>query len=199
MAPSDRRPEAPGVPGVHLQRPIEERRALPPEPPSSPQTVDALKSERRSIFARPEVSLSTLWAAATRWSPAGIAAALVLVFLALGGREGVVALVSGLSESLSGARALTVEMAALRTEMEKLREEMAVERTQRQTVAAEVTRTQHNLSLVCDLASQLNHGRPNETWCSTDGRATTFDSPPAGSDRIPLWTTAARWQYRPPP
>lgn len=170
------------------------RQAIPPEPPSEPHSAKAPES-RRSVFARPD--LTSLWSAAGRWSPAGIAAAILLVFLALGGREGIVALAQGLSDSLSGARALTAEIAALRGEMAALREEIATERRERQNLSAELGRTQHNLSLVCDLASQLNHGRPEPSWCSEDGRSIRFEPPPREGTRIPVHVTAAQWRHRP--
>jgi hypothetical protein len=214
MAGDPPRRPLPGIPTRHLPdrdnqpavRPPEPRHATPPEPPSSPEAASVPQqrpmrvergpeSSRRSVFARADVH--TLWAAAGRWSPAGIAAGLLIVFLALGGREGVVALASGLSESMSGARALTAEMAALRTEIAGLSKRLDRERDQRQDLSAELGRTQHNLSLVCDLASQLNGGRPEQHWCSADGRSIRFEPPPRSGTRIPTHLTSAQWRHRP--
>src|SRR5690606_28438802 len=158
VADRPRLPPRPGLyrgPVVEVQaQPVSEPRpAVPPDPGSNPEVARAPKSARTpTLRSASRFDSSLIWAAAKTWSPAGIAAAITLVFLALGGREGVLALAQGLSESISGARALTAEMAALRSEMGALRAEIAAERDQRHTLSANLRRTERNLSLVCDLA-----------------------------------------------
>lgn len=143
-----------------------------------------------------------LWFTAKRWSPAGIAAALLLVFFALGGREGVLELTRGLTDAFGRADALRGEISLLRAELERMNRNAEEERAARvqkaDELSARIGASEHNLSLVCDLASELNLGRPNPTWCSVDGRGLKWEAPPASGDRIPIHRTAAQWRSRDP-
>lgn len=150
----------------------------------------------RSLRPSPE-TLSRLWAEARRWSPAGITAALLIVFFGIGGVDGVTKLVTALSDAATKNSELTAEVTATRNEVSALRSEMrefmANERAERSKVQARTMALEHNLSLTCDLISELNLGKPNATWCSADGRSIRFEPPPPNGARIPIHRTAAQW------
>lgn len=119
----------------------------------------------------------------------GIATPLVLVFAALFatlGREGLVDVAAAWRSSSAADRALAGEVAALRADLAVY--SRRVEQTQRAHAALET-----NAHMLCDLVSELNHGKPHESWCAPDGRSIKFSAPSLGAI-TPYHITAARFR-----
>lgn len=135
---------------------------------------------KSSLKPSPE-SVKEMWGAAKRWSPAGIAGGMLIVFFAIGGHDGV--------EKLVHAFGVAEE---LRSEIRGLRDDMKIEREERAKVMARLHANEENLSSLCDFVSDMNGGRPNSRWCSQDSRSIRIDTklhPP------PMKTTAQAWLY----
>lgn len=128
---------------------------------------------------------------AKRWSPAGIAAALILMFYVIGGHDGVAKLSQALSDSSTKEAESRKELTAAVTQ---LTVEVAAMREQNARMMARQHAAEKNLSSLCDFVSEINGGRPNQTWCSADSRSIRVDikqSPP------PFRTTGESWIYVP--
>ena len=156
--------------------------SMPPprrDPPGIPSRHIPVK-EKAPTSMRPTPEM---WLAAKRWTPAGIASALLVVFFAIGGHDGVSKLVEASSQAKS-----------LKTEIQGLRADLALEREERAKVMARLHATEKNLSSLCDFVADMNGGRPNPTWCSADSRSIRVDTkqnPP------PFKTTGESWVYVP--
>lgn len=131
-------------------------------------------------------SVGTLLRAGARWSPAGLAALLLLVFWGIGGSDSAVKIAKAWRSSSDSQMAMARELSELTKEVKALR--IAITGAQASQQAANV-----NLGAVCDLAAELNLGKPNDTWCSEDGRSLKFSGPPLGAV-APLHVTAFKWQ-----
>jgi outer membrane murein-binding lipoprotein Lpp len=109
-----------------------------------------------------------LWGFAKRWSPAGIAASAIILFLAVGGHEGVGKLSDAISKSSDSQRALAASVDQLTKEVTAIRE-------QNQRIMAKQHAQEKNLSALCDAWAKTNGQRPNKSWCSNDGKAVEFN------------------------
>jgi len=127
-----------------------------------------------------------------RFTPIGIAVSIALPFVVVFGgaylvlgREGLVQVTSAWGESADANRVLAAEVAALRSDLS--------------AYAARTQATQEDLSIVkrqlgmtCDLASEVNGGRPREDWCGPPGSGTLFFAPSLGAV-TPYHLTHAPW------
>lgn len=131
-----------------------------------------------------------------RFTPIGIAVSIALPFVVVAatlfwilGKDGIVQITSAWGESADANKALAAEFANLAREVKALR--VAFTSAQAGQSADRV-----NIAAVCDLTAELNLGKPNDTWCSQDGRSIRFQPPPAGL-AAPLHVTAFTWQKVP--
>jgi hypothetical protein len=160
------------------------------DPPGIPSKNRLPKIEHGSPSLRPSHdTVSALLRAGARWSPAGLAALLVLVFWGIGGSDGAVKIAKAWRSSSDSQMAMARELSELTREVKALR--VAITGAQASQQAARV-----NLAAVCDLAAELNLGKPHDSWCSEDGRSIRFNGPPLGTT-APLHVTAFTWQKVP--
>lgn len=135
-----------------------------------------------------------MWNIAKRWTPAGAVAGLLLLFIGLGGREGIVALAKGISEAVAESSANRAEVIKLSTSIESLSANVALLSKKLDERSARDEVQDYNTALICDWVSAMNQGKPEKTWCATsDGRSVQFYSPPAGQ-LTPNLVTDTPWK-----
>jgi hypothetical protein len=155
-----------------------------------------IATERRASL-RPYIDSATkLLTEGRRFTPIGIAVSIslpfVLIFLAafwVLGKDGIVQITSAWGESADANRALAKQVEGLRTDLDAYvtRSELRAKQDQ-ETLSL----TRHQLSMTCDLTSELNGGRPREDWCGPPGQGTRFTGPSLGAV-TPYHLTQAPW------
>lgn len=125
-------------------------------------------------------------------TPIGISVSIALPFaLVIGtiawvlGKDGIVQITSAWGESAEANKALAGQIEAMRGDL-------AAYAAQNQAIQTDLSLVKRQMSLTCDLASELNSGRPREDWCGPPGQGTRFFAPSLGAV-TPYHLTHAPW------
>ena len=136
-----------------------------------------------------------LWQLAGKWSPAGIVAALIILFLALGGASGVKDLASSITAASSASLKMQAELEQMRkdikTSNEQTREQITAWQASHMSIQRVNTVQDEQILFIRELANELNQGPPHESWATKDSRGIKWEPPPPSGDRVPINITAA--------
>lgn len=127
-----------------------------------------------------------------RMTPIGISISIALPIVAVAavlfwilGKDGLVQVTSAWGESAEANKALAGQIEAMRGDL-------AAYAGRTQALQEDLSLVKRQMSLTCDLASELNSGRPREDWCGPPGQGTRFFAPSLGVV-TPYHLTHAPW------
>jgi hypothetical protein len=200
FTPSESPTRGKRVMGVRVPplKPPPEPEPEPPKEPPMPPKPEPIQVERGTD----PMQIPTGWQSIAvdfmkKWSPGGVAVALLLIFFGVGGKDFVkeVVLANEQNRKLTEAvNACTASTQALTQQIQVTTADVAAIKISQQAANAGVSDNRKNIGNVCAVVAKFNGGLPHDSWCyGEDGRGPGFEPLPPGGQRVPLYLVTTPW------